>query len=896
MNRTAQLRSGASELASAARRRLALGTRLRAAETQVLAARYARWRMQPVQPRTVLYEAFSGNGMLDNPEAIFRHLLTAPDMADLSHIWVLDDLEAHQEARAEFANHPRVRFVEIRSPAYFQALATSKYLVNNATFPQEFAKRAEQVYLNTWHGVPLKHMGFDMPEGGPTSRNVTRNFLNADYLASACPFMTRTMYRDAYRLQGIFRGAVVEEGQPRTDRQVQALADPEAARRLLAERGVEVGDRRVVLFAPTWRGDSFSEPHINAAQLVSTVRELQKGLGDDHIVLLKVHQVVYELAQKRFGQHSFLVPNSIPTNVVLAVADVLVTDYSSIFFDFAGTGRPIVHYVPDLSTYAGGRGLYLDEEQLPGPLCATVEETLNEVRAGLAAGTSERVRAFAHTFAPRDDGSVCARLVDLVFRGKDESGYTVHRDFGTDKETLLVYLGSMKSQGITTSALNLLRNLDFERYDVTAFYPWSKGRDRYKNILLVDDRVRVLPRATLFIGSPRRVREETRNLMVNGLPDQLDERHRRFWTEEWQRMFGHARFDHLIDFSGYGCYTPFLYTVAEAGHKSIWLHNDMDADMARETIGERHLEDRLRAVFSTYRHFDHLVSVSPALDRVNRRGLAAFAEPEQFTYAANTIDGDRVLAMAGFSPEDSPDDARGTGSVRRAVSEASADHSATFDTENLAAAVSSLLQHYRPMPVIREIRSRLHFVRAQVGQDDAVFVTVGRLSPEKNHARLVEAFAQVHEEQPATRLVIIGGGKLEFELEDLVRSMGLESAVTLTGQVDNPYAIMAESHCFVLSSDYEGQPMVILEARLLGLPVVTTAFSSVGDSVPPGAGLVVPQTVAGVADGMRQFLAGKVPSSTLDAHDYNRAAMEQFDRAVHGLSPQLEQAVDGLGG
>jgi CDP-glycerol glycerophosphotransferase len=120
--------------------------------------------------------------------------------------------------------------------------------------------------------------------------------------------------------------------------------------------------------------------------------------------------------------------------------------------------------------------------------------------------------------------------------------------------------------------------------------------------------------------------------------------------------------------------------------------------------------------------------------------------------------------------------------------------------------------------------------------------------------------------------------------------------VTLTRQVDNPYAIMAESHCFVLSSDYEGMPMVIPEARLLGLPVVTTAFSSVGDSVPPGAGLVVPQTVEGVADGMRRFLAGKVPSSTLDAREYNRAAMQQFDRAVHGLSPEPEEAVDGLGG
>ena len=81
-----------SEIVSVIRRRLAVGTRIRAANSRVLATRYARWRAQPVQARTVLYESFSGNGVLDNPEAIFRHLLTQPDMADLEHMWVLNDL------------------------------------------------------------------------------------------------------------------------------------------------------------------------------------------------------------------------------------------------------------------------------------------------------------------------------------------------------------------------------------------------------------------------------------------------------------------------------------------------------------------------------------------------------------------------------------------------------------------------------------------------------------------------------------------------------------------------------------------------------------------------------------------------------------------------------------
>ena len=159
-------------------------------------------------------------------------------------------------------------------------------------------------------------------------------------------------------------------------------------------------------------------------------------------------------------------------------------------------------------------------------------------------------------------------------------------------------------------------------------------------------------------------------------------------------------------------------------------------------------------------------------------------------------------------------------------------------------------------------------------------MSVGRLSPEKNHTRLIKAFSQVHEKQPHTRLVILGGGALEDQLHDLVVSLGLSSAVTIAGQVDNPYAIMRRADCFVLSSDYEGQPMVILEARTLGLPVVTTSFSSVRDSVPEDAGIVVPQTVKGVASGMQRFLDGDVPAHPLDADAYNRLAMEQFYAAV----------------
>ena len=183
-------------------------------------------------------------------------------------------------------------------------------------------------------------------------------------------------------------------------------------------------------------------------------------------------------------------------------------------------------------------------------------------------------------------------------------------------------------------------------------------------------------------------------------------------------------------------------------------------------------------------------------------------------------------------------------------------------TDNIASTIAQLLELlHAPADHARGPQPAPAGADAGVAADTVTFVSVGRLSPEKNHARLIRAFAQVHERHPRhpaghpRRRQARGRAPATWCV-----SLGLSRHVTVAGQVDNPFAIMAEADCFVLSSDYEGQPMVILEARTLGLPVVTTAFSSVGDSVPEDAGIVVPQTDQGVADGMQRFLAGEVPA------------------------------------
>ena len=532
----------------------------------------------------VLYESFAGNGALCNPEAIFREALDAPDLADHRHIWVLNSLLEHREIQQEFAAHPRVRFVRRRSLAYFRALATSEFLVNNATFPAEFSKRVGQVYLNTWHGTPLKRMGYDMPNGAMDSANTLRNFVAADFLLSQNAFMTEQMYENAYRLRGVFHGLVIEEGYPRVDRQFLTEQDRSAARARIQETGVELGSRSVILYAPTWKGTDFGSPADDADALFVTLRKLQDEVGPEFIVLLKTHQVVHRFAADRPEFRTILVSNDIPTNVVLGVTDILITDYSSIFFDFLPRERPILFYTPDATDYSSSRGLYFPAEELPGATVQSVAEVGTAIRSlSSPDDTVARYRATAASwkarFTPYDDGGAARRIVDIVFRGRTDGSRT--RSLEDDPRTsILLNLGGMRSNGITNSALNLLNAIDHDVFNVSVVFNRPNGAQQQSNQNRIPARVRQFHRVGGMNGSKIthfRRRFQERHPAFRRRTESASER--RMWVAEWARCFGDSRFDSLVDFSGYTAFWASLLLHSPGGFRSVWMHNDL----ARET-------------------------------------------------------------------------------------------------------------------------------------------------------------------------------------------------------------------------------------------------------------------------------------------------------------------------
>ncbi|WP_353114215.1 glycosyltransferase [Microbacterium sp.] len=804
------------------------------------AERIAFWRSRPVRADQVLYESFAGNGVLCNPEAIFRTLLDDPRYAHLEHVWVIADDAAAARFDEEFGRHPRVSAVRRGSSAYRQALAVSGYLVNNATFPSWFGKREGQVYLNTWHGTPLKLMGFDMPNGAPQSANTLRNFLMSDYVLAANPFMAETMYEGAYRLDNVFTGLIVEEGYPRIDRQRLDGRTEAETRAELERSGVALDGKPIVLFAPTWRGSSFDNPEDNIDELAEQLAQLQAGVGDGYAVVLKTHQVVHARAAGRPTLARALAPNTIPTNVLLGASAGLVTDYSSIFFDYLATGRPIAFFTPDADLYAEGRGTYMPLDSLPGPVADDAAETGRALAALLAEGAAPHPQyaSWAERFTPYEDGGASARIVDIVFGGARD-GYRVRPAAKDGRKRLLIYLGGMKPNGITTSAVNLLNAIDHTRYDVTALLPKRRLSTDPATQALIPAQVRQVFRIGGMNGS-KAVHLMRRFDDWRSAPRRPGEQrwHESLWNDEWARIFGGSEYDWVADFSGYGPIWTSLLLHSPAATRAIWMHNEMASDRERLINGKPRMKRDLGAVFSLYPEYDQLVSVSHQLTELNREELSDYAPAERFRTVRNFPNVENV-----------------TRGMRRPLGE-------FYDDDAL---------HPEWFTALQEDEGDLRW-----------FISVGRLSPEKNHARLIRAFLAVHAEHPETRLLIVGGGPLHGELQRQIVEAGAEHVAFLTGRQRNPYALMAAADCFVLSSLYEGQPMVLIEAAVCGLPVVSTSFGSVVGALPEGAIRVVDQDDDALAAGLTAFLDGDVPPAHLDVDAYRAEVMAEFEALLEG--------------
>jgi CDP-glycerol glycerophosphotransferase len=776
----------------------------------------------PIDDALVMYEAYNGRDFAGNPHALLRFLLEEPRYAHLRHVVAVNDV-ANPIAR-RYADHPNVEIVAVHSDAYIRYAHTCRYFINNASFKPYIVKRPGQVYVTTWHSTLLKKLARDA--GKPwESRNVARALVASDYFISPNRYTTEYLFR-SHGVDGIFSGRIAEFGYPRND--LLHTTDRDWVRSRL---GVSPHER-VALYAPTWRG-SYT-PENTVAESLEHLRRMREQLPDDVRLLVKFHTLVYTYIE---GPLEDMAPVDLDTNELLCGTDFLITDYSGIFFDYLVTNRPIVFFMPDLEEYRAAKsGFYLDLEDLPGPMCSSPAAAADLVATSESWTDDYRARyEEARTrFVGADDGEASRRTAQLIFDGIGEAGC---RGDLSSRRKILFYPANLAGNGVTESFLSLLDSIDYETNDVVVLLPNDK---KYR-----DNQLRIHPRAKVFYqnfvdGFTRREHVQAENLLRFGVRD-IRELPVAAFQRTLRRVFGDLEFDAVVNFNGYFPNAAAKFaTGPKAQRRLIYLHNDLVEDL-------RIKHPQLHAVFSVYPYYDRLVCVSPDSLEANRKSIERYVQSE-----------------FGFSIADKMHYARNVVNVqgiRRRGEEGTL--------------VSNGDDSYLLLPGrVGEAGAAVPF-----SPDMSNFTCVGRLSPEKNHARLLRSFREFTRAHPHSHLYIVGTGKLEAELKDLADGLGLSGHVTFTGFLPNPLPLVANSDALVLSSDIEGQPITVLEALVLGTTVVATDIPGPRALLQQGGGMLVEPSDAGLLKGLNAVAQDEGQadsSSTFDAEGYVEEALDEF--------------------
>ncbi|MFI1760932.1 CDP-glycerol glycerophosphotransferase family protein [Streptomyces sp. NPDC020800] len=380
----------------------------RLAATALRRAYYRVCLRLPADDTLAVYAAYWNRGYACNPAAIFEK---ARELAPgIRGVWVVA-----KDSTASIP--PGVEYVVDGTPRCLRTMARAKYLVNNVNFPYELPKRRGAVLVQTQHGTPLKKMGTDLRDHPAAARGMNFDRLveqcaRWDVLVSPNPHTTEVFTR-------VYPGGyeVLETGYPRVDRLVNASLD--RADRVRGELGIAPG-QIAVLYAPTHRD------HQNETAPVLDVRRFGDQLGDDHVLLVRSH---YFDIQRISSSRGVVDVSSHPSIEDLCIAaDVLITDYSSVMFDYAVLDRPIVIYAPDWEMYRRSRGVYVDLlAEGPGPVATTHEGLVEVFRSGehTRPSAAERLARFRDRFCPYDDGRAAERVVRSVFLGEPAPGESV---------------------------------------------------------------------------------------------------------------------------------------------------------------------------------------------------------------------------------------------------------------------------------------------------------------------------------------------------------------------------------------------------------------------------------------------------------------------------------------
>ncbi len=762
----------------------------------------------------VVFESQHGTGIHGNVFYMLRSMVQ--DSAYANYKLFLSCRKGNKERFREMLNRngmERVELVELFSKRYFKLMASAKYLVNDNTFLPFFVKKDGQVYLNTWHGTPLKTLGKKIQNAMYGIGNTQKNFFMADYLLYPNEYTMEHMVED-YMLENLSQSKIVLSGYPRNT----AFYDTQRAQAIREE--LELTDKKVYAFMPTWRGAVGAiDPKANV-YVQYYLYEMDKRLGEDEILYVNLHPIAKKNVNFCYFEHIREFPGEYETYEFLNVADCLITDYSSVFYDFAVSGKKCVLFTYDREEYFADRGVYRSLDTLPFPKVTTVDELFLELRSTKNYDDS----AFLKEYCSYDHPDAAKDLCRLLIFGKSSSKMDEREIVHNGKENVLLYVGNLSQNGITTSVLNLLHNLDCSEKNYYVTFRAGLVKPNQETLLK-------LPQGVNYIATTGKMNlsffKKVFWVLIKYHKAPLKPVMK--WLQkdlkmDLRRHYGTIPIDSIVHFTGYEDIKILLYSAFEKNNV-IYVHSDMEQEVKVRK------NQRKNVLEYAYKHYDHVALVAEDLLEVTRKFLK---KPRPLDIAHNVIDYQGIQE-------------RGKQEL-------------AFDSYTCC-------------------NKTFEEVQSIVQSDAKKLVSVGRFSPEKGHRRLIEAFSKVLKDEPNSYLFIIGGNQyngLYDELTEYVETLPYADRIVLILSMSNPLPLVKACDGFVLSSFYEGFGLVLVEADILGVPGVSTDITGPRLFMQKHGGVLVPNSTEGIEQGIRKLFNGEVKLLTADYEEYNNNAINEF--------------------
>lgn len=527
---------------------------------------YARFLEElEVDPQLAVLEARNGRAIDGNIYYLLRELITDPAYAKLTLCVVTENEAAEAVMRRKLALIPgavqRLQYVRLSSEDYFRAMATAGYIVNDATIGNFFVKRPGQVYLNVWHGTPLKTMGRRVSHEPHAVGNVQKNFIAADYLLYPSDYMMEHMVED-YMIADLSPATVLMGGYPRNtvffdeeERQrarLFLLGNPAGAPQAVvlgaagASDGMGAPDlsavppegapgaQRIYVYMPTWR------PGLMGEKLQGILEEFESALQPDEKMYVNVHPLAEETVDFDGLRRVRPFPDMIENYAVLNGADALLTDYSSVFYDYAVSGRKVVLLTYDEEEYFATRGLYEPIDSLPFPQTKTVAEALDALRTPKDYDDS----AFLEKYCRYESKEAAQLLCRQVFLG--EPCMEQRQIPGNSRPNVLVWGGDLAPGPRTDETMAFLAAADQSRANV--FLTFNRGdlKDRFTILERLPEGIRYIGRAGKMLLDPAQEEITQRYRKGKCSFEAYWETVRPAFARERQRYYAGMRIDRII--------------------------------------------------------------------------------------------------------------------------------------------------------------------------------------------------------------------------------------------------------------------------------------------------------------------------------------------------------------